>query len=97
MNWSGSPLQYDETEASGTEAEKTRGRPQSWDNGKFCQEKRRIQSVKRKAASSQDQEATKEDIWSSNPSVEEDDRTQSCYKKGGTFESEFWQQKTFDT
>jgi hypothetical protein len=51
----------------------------------------------KKAASSQDQEATKEDTWSSNPSVEEDDRTQSCYKKGGTFESEFWQQKTFDT
>jgi hypothetical protein len=45
------------------------------------QEKRRIQSVKRKAASSQDQEATKEDTWSSNPSVEEDDRTQSCYRK----------------
>jgi hypothetical protein len=35
----------------------------------------------KKAASSQDQEATKEDTWSSNPSVEEDDRTQSCYRK----------------
>ena len=63
--------------------------------GKSVKEKNSVSQ--KKAASSQDQEATKEDTWSSNPSVEEDDRTQSCYKKGGTFESEFWQQKTFDT
>jgi hypothetical protein len=62
------------------------------------QEKRLIQSVKRKAASSQDQEATKEDTWSSNPSVEEDDRTQSCYrKKVGHLSQSFMQQKTIDT
>ena len=55
--------------------------------GKSVKEKNSVSQ--KKAASSQDQEATKEDTWSSNPSVEEDDRTQSCYKKGGTFESEF--------
>jgi hypothetical protein len=50
-------------------------------NSVTSQEKRRIQSVKRKQHQVQDQEATKEDTWSSNPSVEEDDRTQSCYRK----------------
>jgi len=52
--------------------------------GKSVKEKNSVSQ--KKAASSQDQEATKEDTWSSNPSVEEDDRTQSCYKKPRNWE-----------
>ena len=62
-------------------------------NGQFCQEKRRIQSVKRKAASSQDQEATKEDIWSSNLSKKKTIGPNPAIKKVGHLSQSFGSKK----